>query len=1095
MASYTADRAGAAARLILIVDQFEEVFTLAEESERQTFIDVLQAISDADGTTPAPAVVVLGMRADFSQNCFGYPPLEDALQHRQRLLPAMTIPQLTEAIERPAEAAGVKVEPALVQLLLQDAGLVNADGSTTGRSDAGTLPLLSHALRITWDKRRNQRGPVTAQAYLDVGRLRGAVEQTADGAWNELTEPQQAAGLWILLNLVHIGADPSRDTRNPREWRELLDNAANRAAAEQARDVFVRERLLTADTDTVQITHETLMRSWPRLANAINKHRDGLVWRQRLDEAATAWEQSRSPRWWRRFGDGRDPELLWRSANLDAANEWAAQASELDHPSALGQQFLRRCTRKRTAASAAIGVVISVLLVLSTLLGIATVQTKTALATSTFTQVVAEADRLRVTDTSLAAQLYLTAYRMQPTPALYTSLLETENEPLSQPLPVRHTSIVRTVVVNGTTLASAADDGTVQLWAMSSRPTLASRITESGPVTGIAITPDGTTLVSAQDNGTDSAAATIQMWKIADPAHPAAMGAAIPAGIGHVRGLAISPDGKTLASVGGDGATGLWNVTDPAHLVPLGARLPGTARMLYGTGVTFSPDGNTLAIPGDDGTIRLWNVTDPATPVSLAPLQGGSRVTYAIAYSTNRKIMVTGGGDTVMRIWDVTDPTRVALLNQPVTTPGASILSIAVSPDGTTVAAATADNTVSLWNITDPAHPVPLGVPLTGHGRGVGAVAFSPDGQTLVTGSADSTVRLWALPPTRLVGPQGNVTAVAFSHNGRILAVAGADNSVRLWDTTAPTTPVAAGPALRQDGFVNAVAFNRDDTILASGGYGKAVRLWNVTDPKRASQLGTDLGFPGEVGGLAISPDGQILAVGCADGTIRLFTLTDPAHPQPLGASLASTPNKLVGTVRFSPDGKVLATAGADHQIWLWDTSDPTRAHSLGPPLARHTDKIYQLTFSPDGKTLGSVGADHTARLWNVADPARADEIGPPLQQQTNAVGGVSYSPDGKTLATGSDDKTVVLWNVTDPTHGTTVGHPITGHINFIYTVGFSPDSETLASGGRDHTVLLWQLNVDRAIQRICQSTAADLNTDAWNTYVSRDVDYNPPCT
>ncbi|PZS32545.1 MAG: hypothetical protein DLM61_06675, partial [Pseudonocardiales bacterium] len=107
----------------------------------------------------------------------------------------------------------------------------------------------------------------------------------------------------------------------------------------------------------------------------------------------------------------------------------------------------------------------------------------------------------------------------------------------------------------------------------------------------------------------------------------------------------------------------------------------------------------------------------------------------------------------------------------------------------------------------------------------------------------------------------------------------------------------------------------------------------------------------------------------------------------------------------------------------------------------------------------------------------------------------VSYSPDGKTLATGSDDKTVVLWNVTDPTHGTTVGHPITGHINFIYTVGFSPDSETLASGGRDHTVLLWQLNVDRAIQRICQSTAADLNTDAWNTYVSRDVDYNPPCT
>lgn len=1092
--SYITDKRGSSGRLVLIVDQFEEVFTLAAEAERRTFIDLLGSISEGGSTAAPPALVVLGMRADFSHNCFGYPPLEDALQNRQRLLPAMTISQLTEAIEGPAAAGGVKVEPALVHLLLQDAGLINADGSITGRSDSGILPLLSHALRITWDRRRAGRGPMSAKGYLDVGRLRGAVQQTADEAWNTLPEQQQEAGLWILLNLVHIGADPSRDTRKPRKWHELLNNAADHNAAQRARDVLVHERLLTADTDTVQITHEALMRSWPRLADAIDKHRAGLTWRQRVEEAATAWERSHSSRWWRRFTDGRDPDLLWRSTNLDAANEWASQATELDRPSELGMQFLRRSTLKRTAGSAILGTVITVLLVLSLLLGIATVRAKRALATSTFTQVVAEADRLQGTDTSLAAQLYLTAYRMQPTAALYTSLLETENEALSEPLPGRQKGIVRTVIANGSIVVSAADDGTAQLWAKGSPSTPRGRITESGPITAIASTPDGNVLASGQDSRPGSETATIQVWRISDPAHPEAASAAIPAEIGHIRGLAISPDGKTLAAAGGDGATQLWNIADPTQPLRIGPRLPGTARMLYGTGISFGPDGHVLAVPGDDGTIRLWNVTNPSAPVALTPLQGGSRVTYAVAYSADRKIMATGGGDTVMRIWNVSSPERPMLLDQPVTTPGAAILAIAVSPDGATLAAASADNTVTLWNIADPAHPVLLGAPLTGHSRGVGAVTFSPDGHTLITGSADSTVRLWTLPPTRLIGPQGNVTAVTFSHSGRTLAVASGDNAVRLWDTTDAREPVAEGPALRQDGFVNAIAFGRDDRILASGGYGKAVRLWDTSDPKRASQLGADLTFPGEVGGLAISPDGRILAVGCADGAIRLFTLADPIHPQPLGPVLASTPNKLVGAVRFSPDGKVLATAGADHQIWLWDTSDPGRAHSLGPPLTGHTDKIFQLTFSPDGITLGSVGADHTARLWSVADPARAAALGPPLQQQTNAVGGVSYSPDGKTLATGSDDKTVVLWNVTDPTHGTIVGHPITGHTNFIYTVTFSPDSGTVASGGRDHTVLLWSLNVDHAIQRICQSTAADLDPGTWDTYVSRDVDYNPPC-
>ncbi|MGH3771867.1 MAG: WD40 repeat domain-containing protein, partial [Pseudonocardiaceae bacterium] len=149
---------------------------------------------------------------------------------------------------------------------------------------------------------------------------------------------------------------------------------------------------------------------------------------------------------------------------------------------------------------------------------------------------------------------------------------------------------------------------------------------------------------------------------------------------------------------------------------------------------------------------------------------------------------------------------------------------------------------------------------------------------------------------------------------------------------------------------------------------------------------------------------------------------------------------------------------------------------------------------SPDGHTLASGSDDQTVRLWNVTDPAHPTPLGQPLTGHTDGVTAVVLSPDGHTLASGSDDHTIRLWNLTDPPHPTPLGQPLTGHTDHVVAVAFSPDGQTLASGSQDHTVRLWEMNVNQAIQRICDTTANTLTPATWKQYVSPDLPYRPPC-
>ena len=1049
-------RDGTGSRWVLVVDQLEELFTQCpSEAEREQFLALLEGMSEPGGDGRSPVALVLyGVRSDFLTPCADYAHLR-AANDNGLLMGPMSEEELRAAILFPARREGMEVESGLVGVLLGDLGEPlsaggpdrSAEGAGSGRYEAGRLPLLAHALRTTWQQ--SPGGVLTVDGYAATGGIARALAATADRTFQMLKPAGRQMARVVLLALVRLG-EGTEDTRRRLKYTDLLALSGDPHTAATVVEEFTRARLLTRqvatsetglsdrDGSTVEITHDVLLRAWPKLREWIDEDRDGNLLRQHVEESAAGWEQA-----------GRDPNLLYRGSRLDAAlgrqptafgGSWSPAASAF---LTAGRRQQQRATAGRRAAIA----VLSVLTLVASLTAIVAFDQRSEARKETRTAVVAQHDAqskqlaaestsLADTDPDLSSLLSVKAWETSHTPEAAAALYAAPDVHLRRILPGSAFISSLAWSPDGRTLAANSSAAGPQLW--NTAPGGSGRTLKGGAthLFSMAFSHDGRFLA------TGSLTHNAQIWNITAGKLVSLTGHAESASV------AFSPDGTVLAVGGTDGHVRLWSVSTGKQM----RNLTGGTGIFYST--AFSPDGSTLAVGSSDGTVRRWN-TAKDNPLPVLRAAPDSAPVFSVAFSPDGKTLATGSDDTTAKLWN----TATGALLRTFQDGGSPVYSVAFSPGGNAFAVGCGDGTARLWSTAKGAPLAEFG----GHTDAVWSVAFSPDGKILATGSWDKTVRLWNTSPEVPVATLTSAVppVTAFSTDGRLLATGGENDSVRLTDRTGALVRNLYGHTAE----VASVAFSPDGRLLATGSYDHTVRLWDTG----SGALVRRLEYPAEVMSVAFSPDGKTIAAGGFDDKARLWSASTGAEIATLRCS------DLVYSVAYSPDGRTLATGGSDFTIQLWSTS----TDHLVRTLKGHTASVEAITFSPDGKILATGSQDTTIRLWDTKTGTTVRT----LTGHTGTVSSLTFSPGGQFLASGSYDASVRLWSVETGA----VVRTLTGHVGKVNSVAFSADGREMATGGYDGTTQMWNAVVPDASSvrgLLCASLHRDFTVSERSEYL-----------
>ena len=1049
---------GSESELLLVIDQFEEVFTLVEdEATRAHFLNSLLAISE---DARSRMKIVLTMRADFYDRPLLYPNFGELVRQSTEVVLPLSPDELALAIDSPARRVGLYLEDGLTSAIIRDIG-----------EQPGALPLLQHALSELYERRDGRT--MTMQAYESSGRVAGALARRADELYDGLDKTGERLARHLFLRLVTPG-DGAEDTRRRVLQSELYVGNNDDEQLDAIIDLFGKYRLLTFDRDpatrapTVEVAHEALIRRWPRLREWIEASRDDLRVYQRLAHTTREWENA-----------GQDPSFLASGARLTQFETWAAdtelvmnqqesaylQASVDERKRQEAEEAARQAheamleQRSRNRLRALVAVMALATVVALALTAFAfnqsdVAQKNAATATVAQGQAVAEADNaataaavaamneeearslalvssaelnLRNDDTELAVILALEANQSVMSSAeSERTLAAAAFAPGSRRLYAGHEDWVESVVFSpdNQTLLSGARDNRVILWDVATGEALESYRDHEDFVWDVAFSPDGSQIVSASQDRTlilrDRASGEILHRLVGHE--------------GLVSSVAFSPDGTTLLSGSFDDTLILWDVATGEMIRQFGAEGDGHTDDVYD--VAFSSSGFTALSGGADNTLIVWNVQSGQPLFKLGENGSGHTSTiYSVAFTPDESGALSASDDSTLILWsfETLAPLRHFVGHS------ARVTNAVFRPDGETIISTAEDNTVNIWDVTTGS----VIQRYAGQSGPMFALDVSADGRRFVTGGWDTNLRLWDIDSgaetQRFEGHTAPVYWVEYSPDGSQALSGSDDGTLMLWD-------VASGEMLRQmtghSARVNSVAFSPDGTQALSGSDDLTMILWNLENGQMIRQFGAD--NDGHTNGIRVvkfSPDGQTALSGSTDNSLIWWNLETGQQLQRLIGH-----RWWVSDVEFLPDGRRALSSSFDFIMILWDLETGQRLRDF----EGHQDWVRSVAITADGERALSASADSTLILWDI-------DSGRQLRQyegHDTMVRGVAFSPDERLAISGSNDTTLILWNMETGE----ILRRYTGHGGGVSSVAFSPDGQMVLSGSLDHTVRQWQL-------------------------------------
>jgi WD40 repeat protein len=1035
--------------LLLIVDQFEEIFlfrekTLAQDggNESSLFVNLLLTAAEQH---EVPIYVVLTMRSDFLGQCTQFRGLPEALNDSYYLVPRMTRLQQQEAIERPLREHATSMHAALVQRLLNE----SAEGPDH-------LPVLQHLLKRLWEnwngREKTPGDPIGVSDYDAVGGWSEALNRDAEAVLSTFqadTEGIRRVFQWI----TELGTG-EKPMRRPRSFVECLEvSGLVRERLSDAIRSFQDRGLLResnrSDQSLVDLSHESVMWQWPRLRRWIDEEAEQATQlrfflqsaRQRVPLTGLALESASQ---WRSGVHTQSHSALryLNSEELELTVAWIVRSEQIEQ--AIQREQLKKVRwLKRWRLLAGSGMLLITIIAIWVARWQRNMADARGLAAWAATSLGEDPER------SLILGLYSWDRERTSVQGLDQILHDTLLQSSSRLTLTGHQDYVLGVTwsPNGRRLATASSDRTVKVWEMDTGRELLTLSGHHGVVFSVAWSPDGKKLA------TSSSDQTVKVWE-------AGSGRELLTLSGHhgvVFSVAWSPDGKKLATSSSDQTTRVWDAETGRELLRLIGHQAGVKS------VAWSPDGNKLATASEDKTARVWEAT---TGRELVIFRGHEASVLSIAWSPDSSKLATTSDDKTAKVWETATGSELLSLG----THQERVLCIAWSPDGNKLATANYDSTAKIWDATTSRELLTL----RGHKDAVFSIAWSPDSSKVATASYDKIAKVWQagsghelliMEDRKADINPGVIRSIAWSRNGNMLATAGDDKTVRVWDTdTGRKLLTWSG----QGASILSIAWSPDSSKLATASDDKSTKVW---DAKTGRELLTLSGHQKLVRSIVWSPDGGKLATASEDKTAKVW---DAITGREL-LTLSGHQGKASG-IAWSPDGRKLATASDDKTARVWDAAT---GHEL-LILRGHKSFVRSIAWSPDGTKLATASDDGLAIVWDVGAGRELLSLN---NSYRDAVLSIAWSPDGSKLATASKDETTRVWEIETRRELFTLH----GHQGSVLSVAWSPDGKRLASAGDDKIVQVYAVDLVELLRLVRSRITRDLTSEECRRYLNID--------